>query len=40
MDEAPPYSFDAARAAPLKALLERTMAAVVAWARAHARVRA
>jgi N-formylglutamate deformylase len=38
MDEAPPYRFDAARAAPLKELLGRTMAAVVAWAQAHARV--
>ncbi len=40
MDEAPPYTFDAARAAPLKSLLERTIAAVVAWAQAQARVRA
>lgn len=40
MDEAPPYKFDAARAAPLKSLLERTIAAVVAWAQTQARVRA
>jgi N-formylglutamate deformylase len=38
MDEAPPYTFDAARAAPLKALLERSIGAVVAWAQAQARV--
>jgi N-formylglutamate amidohydrolase len=40
MDEDPPYRFDAARAAPLKSLLERTMTAVIGWAQAHARVRA
>jgi N-formylglutamate amidohydrolase len=40
MDEAPPYRFDAERAAPLKQLLERTMAAVAAWAQVHTRVRA
>ncbi|HEX2117163.1 MAG TPA: N-formylglutamate deformylase [Alphaproteobacteria bacterium] len=38
MDESPPYRFDAQRAAPLKALLEKTIEVVVAWARAHATV--
>jgi N-formylglutamate deformylase len=31
MDEAPPYRWDAARAAPLVALLERLVAALTAW---------
>lgn len=37
MDESPPYRFDAQRAAPMKALLQKTMEAVVAWARARSR---
>jgi N-formylglutamate amidohydrolase len=31
MDEAPPYRWDAARAAPLGAVLERLLAALAAW---------
>jgi len=31
MDEAPPYRWDAARAAPLAAVLERLVAALTAW---------
>ena len=31
MDEAPPYRWDAARAAPLAAVLERLVAALAAW---------
>lgn len=37
MDEAPPYRFEAQRAAPLKALLLKTMEAVVAWAKARSK---
>jgi N-formylglutamate deformylase len=40
MDEAPPYRYDPARAAPLKALLEKTIAALIAWARGNAPVKA
>lgn len=40
MDEAPPYRWDPARAAPLKALLEKTVAALIAWARDNAPVKA
>jgi N-formylglutamate deformylase len=37
MDESPPYRFDAQRAAPLKALLLKTMETVTAWAAARSR---
>jgi N-formylglutamate amidohydrolase len=37
MDEAPPYRWDAARAAPMVARLRRTMGAVVAWASARSK---
>ena len=40
MDEAPPYRWDPARAAPLKALLEKTVSALIAWARDNAPVKA
>jgi N-formylglutamate deformylase len=40
MDEAPPYRFDAARAASLKSLLSRTIETVVSWAQERAGVRA
>lgn len=40
MDEAPPYRFDAARAAPLKSLLSQAIGTVVVWAHERARVRA
>jgi N-formylglutamate deformylase len=33
MDEAPPYAYEATRAAPLKRVLERVMRAVLSWAR-------
>jgi N-formylglutamate deformylase len=36
MDESPPYRFDAQRAAPMKALLAKTIEAVVAWTRMRA----
>jgi N-formylglutamate deformylase len=36
MDEAPPYRYDADRAAPMRALLAKTIEAVVAWAQARA----
>jgi N-formylglutamate deformylase len=32
MDEAPPYAYEAARAAPLKRVLERVMRAILDWA--------
>jgi N-formylglutamate deformylase len=35
MDEAPPYPWSASRAAPMQARVERTMRALVAWARAR-----
>ena len=38
MDESPPYRWDAQRAAPLKALLVKTIEALVAWSQARARV--
>jgi hypothetical protein len=31
MDEAPPYRWDAARAAPLAAVLQRLVAALTGW---------
>ncbi len=37
MDEAPPYRWDASRAAPMVARLRRTMGAVTAWAAARAK---
>ncbi len=37
MEEAPPYRWDAARAAPMVARLRRTMGAVLAWATARAK---
>jgi len=37
MDEAPPYRFEAQRAAPMKALLRKTMEAVVDWAKARSK---
>lgn len=40
MDEAPPYRFEAARAAPLKSLLSTTIEGVIAWAQQRAGVRA
>jgi N-formylglutamate deformylase len=40
MDEAPPYRFEAGRAAPLRSLLAEAMASVVAWAQEKATVRA
>jgi N-formylglutamate deformylase len=36
MDESPPYRFDAHRAAPMKALLKKTIEAVIAWAQLRA----
>ena len=40
MDEAPPYRFEEARAAPMRELLSGTMETVVGWAQERARVRA
>jgi N-formylglutamate deformylase len=37
MDEAPPYRWDALRAAPMAARLRRTLGAVTAWAAARAK---
>jgi N-formylglutamate deformylase len=37
MDDSPPYRFEQHRAAPLKALLLKTMEAVVAWAQARSK---
>ncbi|MCA3267675.1 MAG: N-formylglutamate deformylase, partial [Azospirillum sp.] len=37
MDEAPPYLWSASRAAPMIARVERTLRALVAWARTRAR---
>jgi N-formylglutamate deformylase len=36
MDDAPPYRWDAQRAAPMKVLLSKTIEAVVGWAQARA----
>lgn len=36
MDDAPPYRYDADRAAPMRALLAKTIEAVVTWAQARA----
>jgi N-formylglutamate deformylase len=35
MDEAPPFAYEAARAAPLKRVLERVIRAIVSWAAEH-----
>jgi N-formylglutamate amidohydrolase len=35
MDEAPPYPWSAARAAPMIARVERTLRALVAWTRSR-----
>lgn len=40
MDEAPPYRFEPARAAALRAVLEKSIAALVAWASEAAKVKA